>query len=121
MLPRPLRVTSATEHRVVVRRGRRAGAGAVTVHLLADPDRSAAGRSARVGLVVGKVVGNAVTRHRVARQLRHLVADRIGALPTGSLLVVRAGSAAARADLAGDLDTALRRLGGSARGRRVSG
>lgn len=92
----------------------------MTVHLLVDSDPSAPDRSARVGLVVGKVVGNAVTRHRVSRQLRHLIADRIGGFPAGSLVVLRAGASAARADLAGDLDAALRRLDRSARDRRVS-
>ena len=105
MLPRPLRLTSAADHRAVVRRGRRAGSGALTVHLLVTPP----GR-ARAGLVVGKAVGDAVTRHRVSRRLRHLLAARLGALPEGSLVVVRAGAAAAGADLARDLDAALGRL-----------
>jgi ribonuclease P protein component len=69
--------------------------------------------TARVGFVVSKAVGNSVCRHRVTRQLRHLVRDRIGTLPPDYALVVRALPAAAGAtssELGTDLDGALRRL-----------
>lgn len=65
----------------------------------------------RAGFVVSKAVGNAVVRHRVARRLRHLVADRIDLLPAGAMLVVRAlppSSDASSAELGVDLDSALR-------------
>jgi ribonuclease P protein component len=68
---------------------------------------------ARAGFVVSKAVGPAVVRNRVKRRLRHLVRDRLDRLPAGSLVVVRALPPAADADyadLARDLDTALRRL-----------
>jgi ribonuclease P protein component len=51
-----------------------------------------------------------------ARRLRHLVRERLEALPAGGIVVVRALPASADAgygDLARDLDTALRRLRGS--------
>jgi ribonuclease P protein component len=63
--------------------------------------------------VVGRAVGNSVVRHRTARQLRHLVRDRYGRLPAGSILVVRALPPAAGSSspaLARDLDAALDRL-----------
>ena len=87
------------------------GAGSVTGVAVAQPTR--AERSARVGFVVSKAVGNSVVRHRVTRRLRHLMADRIGTLPAGSTLVIRALPAAAGATssaLGADLDGALRRL-----------
>ena len=43
-----------------------------------------------MGLVVGKSVGGSVVRHRVARQLRAQMASRIGSLPAGSGVVIRA-------------------------------
>lgn len=55
-----------------------------------------------------------MVRHRVQRRLRHLLRDRLGALTPGTLLVVRAlppAAAASSAELAADLDAALRRLG----------
>ncbi|WP_092627946.1 ribonuclease P protein component [Actinopolyspora mzabensis] len=68
----------------------------------------------RVGFVVSKAVGNAVVRHRVSRQLRHLMRDRLPALPSGTMVVVRAlppAAAATSAELGRDLDKAARRLG----------
>jgi ribonuclease P protein component len=65
---------------------------------------------ARVGFVVGRTVGNSVVRHRVVRRLRHLCHDRLGMLPEGSQLVVRALAPAAAAtyqELATDLDRCL--------------
>jgi ribonuclease P protein component len=87
-------------------------AGSATGKAASRPTR--AGHStARVGFVVSKAVGNSVVRHRVSRQLRHLVADRIGTLPVGCALVIRALPASAGAsssELGADLDGALRRL-----------
>jgi ribonuclease P protein component len=62
---------------------------------------------------VSKAVGGAVQRNLVKRRLRHLVRDRLPELAPGSLVVVRAlpgAAAASHADLARDLDAALRRL-----------
>ncbi|BBG05624.1 hypothetical protein PSA01_29040 [Pseudonocardia saturnea] len=67
--------------------------------------------SPRAGFVVSKAVGNSVVRHRVTRRLRHLVADRLGTLPAGTALVVRAlppAGTATSAELGADLDSALR-------------
>jgi ribonuclease P protein component len=66
-----------------------------------------------VGFVVGKGVGNAVTRNRVKRRLRHLSRERLSSVPGPALLVVRALPAAAEAsylELGRDLDKALRRV-----------
>ncbi|MCW2811674.1 MAG: rnpA [Friedmanniella sp.] len=68
------------------RRGVRAGRSTLVVH--AGPSRTA--ESVRVGFVVSKAVGNAVTRNRVKRRLRHLAADRLPVTPAGVDLVVRA-------------------------------
>lgn len=68
---------------------------------------------ARVGLIVGKSVGNAVTRHRVARRLRALCAKEVGMWAAGDLIVVRAlptAAAATSAELAVDLVQAAERI-----------
>jgi ribonuclease P protein component len=46
--------------------------------------------SAKCGLIINKTVGGSVARHRLARKIRHAVAPHIAALPSGSLLVIRA-------------------------------
>ena len=68
---------------------------------------------------MSKAVGGAVVRNKVKRRLRHLMRERVDQLPPGSLVVVRALPGAGDVDhaqLAQDLDAALRRLlGGGAR------
>ncbi len=69
----------------------------------------------RVGFVVSKSVGNAVTRNRVQRRLRHLALDRLDGLAPGCTLVVRALPAAAESsyiELGTDLDRALEKARG---------
>lgn len=69
-------------------------------------------RAARCGFVVGRSVGPAVVRNRVVRRLRHLMAARLGELPQGTDIVVRALPPAAHAtsaELDRDLASAVRR------------
>src|SRR5947207_2708700 len=86
-----------------------AARGALVVHLrLTDPQQAAG--PARAGFVVPKAIGGAVVRNQVKRRLRHLMRERLGRLPDGTDVVVRALPAAARRSstgLAADLDAAL--------------
>lgn len=104
-------MTAASDFSLAIRRGRRQGAATVVAHYwCCEP-----GEPARVGFAVGRSVGNSVVRHRVARQLRHVVRPHLVELPAGSLLVLRATPAAAgatSAQLAADVDRALRRVRG---------
>jgi ribonuclease P protein component len=135
VLPADQRLTRPSEFSATVRHGRRVGRPRVVVHVLPlDPRSSAArspvdprpepvapasgavlhARSARVGLVVSKAVGNAVVRHRVSRRLRHVVGPLVPRLAAGTAVVLRALPAAATAtsaELAADVGSALRRLG----------
>jgi len=43
----------------------------------------------QVGLIVNKSVGGSVVRHRVSRQIRHLIAGQLKTIPTNSQVVVR--------------------------------
>ncbi len=106
MLPEAHRLRSSADFTEVVRRGRRSSRPLLTVHALTSGTAS----PVRAGLVVSKAVGGSVVRHRTARRLRHLLRDRVAALPQGARLVVRAAPAAGSAPssaLAADLDAAL--------------
>ncbi|KAB1949326.1 ribonuclease P protein component [Micromonospora sp. ALFpr18c] len=126
MLAAAQRLRRSTDFAAAVRGGRRAGRGAVVVHLTVpatidpstvtspeparDADAEQSSASTRAGFVVSKAVGNAVVRNQVRRRLRALTRDRLAALPAGSTLVVRALPAAAEASyprLAADLDAAI--------------
>lgn len=131
MLPAAARLTENQEFRLVVRRGRRAGRASLVLYVLdaqrqdewsrearpapksdIAPTREGVA-SSRVGFIVSKAVGSAVVRHRVTRRLRHLMRDRIAAVPAGTLVVVRALRPAATAsscDLGRDLDALFRKL-----------
>jgi ribonuclease P protein component len=101
------------EFTLAVRTGSRAGTTRVVGHLLVRADAVHQHEPARVGLVVSRAVGSAVTRNRVKRRLRELMRGYLESLPGGSLLVVRANAAAAHAsqpDLAADLDLVIWRL-----------
>jgi len=101
------------EFALAVRTGTRAGRPSVVGHLLVRDDALHRQEPAKVGFVVSRAVGSAVTRNRVKRRLRALMRGYLQLLPGGSLLVVRANAAAAHAsqpDLAADLDSVISRL-----------
>ncbi|MFK3982586.1 ribonuclease P protein component [Micromonospora sp. NPDC050397] len=125
MLAAAQRLRRSGDFTVAVRAGRRAGRGAVVVHLDLPPTSSPESATpepvrpagaepdsapARAGFVVSKAVGPAVVRNSVRRRLRHLVRDRLADLPAGATLVVRAlpGAGDLSYDrLAADLDGAI--------------
>ena len=84
----------------------RAGGRLIVVH--ANRTDARADLPPRVGFVVSKSVGNAVVRNRTKRRLRASVASRLGGIPAGLDLVVRANPDAGRADFA-ELDSAVAR------------
>jgi ribonuclease P protein component len=114
------RLRRSTDFAAAIRAGRRAGRGAVVVHLALPTPTSPkpapeiavenSSTATRAGFVVSKAVGSAVVRNLVRRRLRDLVRDRLTVLPPGSTLVVRALPAAAGAPyprLGADLDAAI--------------
>ncbi|MBO0608242.1 ribonuclease P protein component [Myceligenerans salitolerans] len=111
MLPAAHRLRRSVDFERTVRRGTRAGRPTLVVHLLADSGGSGE-NPPQVGLVVSKAVGNAVHRNRVKRRIRASAAGRVGELPRGTRLVVRAlppSATASYADLDADLGACLSR------------
>jgi ribonuclease P protein component len=84
----------------------------LVVHVIAGAPGRPDDAVTRAGFVVSRSVGNSVVRHRVQRRLRHLVRDRLEAVPAGTQVVVRALAPAAHAsyaELGADLDRCLQR------------
>jgi ribonuclease P protein component len=104
------RMRRSSDFALASRRGRRSGQRTLVLSLYIDkesPDRL-------VGVVAGRRVGPAVRRNRVKRRLRQLLRERLALLPPGARAMIRALPGAAEADyaeLAADLDAALRQLG----------
>ena len=109
MLPAGHRLRASSDFAAAVRGpgGARAGSTLIVVH--ANQTDARAGQPPRVGLVVSKSVGTAVVRNRTKRRLRALMASRIGRVPTGTDVVVRANPVAAQAN-SSDLEVELDRL-----------
>jgi ribonuclease P protein component len=105
------RLRDSDAFRRTVKSGRRAGGAALVVHLLLDS--GAPGSAPRVGLVVGRSVGDAVVRNRVKRQLRHLVREHLTELQDSSELVIRAlppAAAMGSTELGAELARCLERV-----------
>jgi len=84
MLPRSLRMRSTRDFQQTTRRGVRASRPTLVVHAAYLDDGT------RVGFVVSGALGNAVTRNRVKRRLRHLAAAHVAETPEKIGVVVRA-------------------------------
>lgn len=91
-----------------MRSGTRFSAKLVVLHVV-----SGSSGQSKIAFAVGKNVGNSVIRHRVTRQLRHVVTPVLYRFPSGSHVVVRAlpGAATATfAQLTENLDFALTKV-----------
>lgn len=99
-----------------VRYGRRAAQPDIVIHsrrvpASRDPGEATAGP--KIGLIVGKSVGSAVRRHRVARRLRHVARGVIDQLDPTEQMVIRAlpgSGTATSARLAEQLRAGLHRV-----------
>ncbi len=114
MLTRSHRLVTSRTFATTVRRGRRAAAHTLVLHLATRSGESDGSPAPlEIGFVVNKAVGPAVTRNLVKRRLRHIARDRLPSLPHSGALVVRALPPAATATYAGlgaDFDAALARV-----------
>lgn len=119
MLPARHRMTRSAEFGSTVKNGVRAVERDIVVHAKRCDQEIEPGP--RIGLVVGKSVGSAVQRHRVARRLRHVARSVITELDPGDRIVIRAlpGSRnAISARLEQELRAGLRRAHVLPKGRR---
>jgi len=121
VLPRLLRMHNSKDFRRTTSRGIRVSRSTLVVHAVQAPDGvvsetvgvvsdtvDTARSGPRIGFVVSGALGNAVTRNRVKRRLRHLARAHVPNTPVGIDLVVRALPRAATlpADVPADLGSA---------------
>ena len=81
-------MTRSAEFGATVKSGARAVEPDIVVHAKRCEQTTEPGP--RIGLVVGKSVGSAVQRHRVARRLRDVVRNMIAEFDPGDRIVIRA-------------------------------
>lgn len=86
MLPNSARIKSSSDFARATKSGRRVISDSLIGYLYSSNSND----PAKLGLIVGKTVGNSVVRHRIARQIRHAVREELNNLPNGTLFVVRA-------------------------------
>jgi ribonuclease P protein component len=101
----------STEFDATVKHGIRTAQADIVIHLRRAVDGGES-TAPRIGLVVGKPVGSAVERHRVARRLRHVARTVLGDLQTSDQMVIRAlpsSRVASSARLEQELRRGLRR------------
>ena len=113
MLTRANRVTSGSEYRKAVRRGRRVSGEATIAYVLAPPVSSVnEDAPPRFGFIVARNVGGAVVRNRVRRQLKAATFTAMADAAPGVDVVFRALPAAASAGwqvLSADVQRAVAR------------
>ena len=85
MLPAKNRLRTSKDFALTTKTGVRATSLSLVVYLRTSTDLA----NPQVGLIVNKSVGGSVTRHRVSRQLRHLISSHLASLPKNSQLVIR--------------------------------
>ena len=86
MLPNNARIKKSVDFSKTTKSGRRIATQSLIGYLYFEKSNE----PAKLGLIVGKSVGNSVVRHRVSRQIRHGVRKGLINLPNGAMLVVRA-------------------------------
>lgn len=92
MLPKKARLTTSEDFAKATKSGLRLTSSNLVGYLYISPAVTPGEnikQSAKCGLIINKSVGGSVTRHRIARQLRHDLAPIVDTFPTNSLFVVR--------------------------------
>ena len=87
MLPKKNRLTSTKDFQNVTKTGVRVYSDVAVIYALANPTSQ---KNSEIGLIVSKVVGNSVVRHKVSRQIRNVVKEILQTIPGNIQIVIRA-------------------------------
>lgn len=105
MLAKANRMRRKADFMTTVRKGRRAHVGTLTGFLFTSKSETF---PPTFGFQVSRRVGGSVERHRVVRQLRHLVAPWVPKTPDSTMVVIRPNEKSK--DFSHDLDLLMRQL-----------
>ncbi len=89
MLPAKNRLRTSKDFALTTKTGVRATSLTLVVYLRNISNNTSLNQCAQIGLIVNKSIGGSVARHRVSRQLRHLISKSLPELPENSHLVIR--------------------------------
>ena len=95
MLAQKNRLRKASEF-ALASKGKRVSGENFLLYVATPTNGERSGAPVKVGLIVGKNVGNSVMRHRVSRQIRHGIAPHLNRFSEGTLLLFRAHPGAAK-------------------------
>ena len=87
MLPKKNRLTSTKDFQNVTKTGVRVYSDVAVIYALANPTTQ---KNSEIGLIVSKVVGNSVVRHKVSRQIWNVVKEILETIPGNIQIVIRA-------------------------------
>ena len=105
MLPLKHRLTSPTDFAKTTKSGVRVGNGNYFLYLLHEESTT----DPRAGLIISKVVGGSVARHKVSRAIRHALAPEMSNLKPGTHIVVRALVGARQAEALVEIPALLKK------------
>ena len=88
MLPKNARLTASADFARATKSGTRVTTDNFVGYLYISPVTN--NDLPKCGLIINKSVGGSVTRHKLARKVRHAASPQLSKLPKGSLLVIRA-------------------------------
>jgi ribonuclease P protein component len=108
VLPAKNRLRTSKDFALTTKTGVRATSTSLVLYLTNTQNPTGESAAPKIGLIVNKAVGGSVTRHRVSRQLRHLISPYLNQLPSNSLLVIRV--LRPQADFSEDLAKLLSKL-----------
>jgi ribonuclease P protein component len=76
----------AQDFSLTTKTGHRASSNVIVLYFLNHENFPA---DVQIGLIINKSIGGSVTRHRIARQLRHAMAGHLSKLQPHSQIVIR--------------------------------
>lgn len=87
MLPKKHRLSRSKDFEKVTKNGVKVNTEIAVIYAIANPLTQI---NSEIGLIVSKIVGNSVVRHKVSRQIRNVVKKILNKIPNNIQIVIRA-------------------------------